>query len=57
LGFPEIDDLNGPEKFGAGRLPMNIENGTRLSTALTYLTDERTIPEFQSKAGFNVRAK
>lgn len=40
LGFPEIDDLNGPEKFGAGRLPMNIENGTRLSTALTYLTDE-----------------
>jgi choline dehydrogenase len=40
LGFPEIDDLNGPEKFGAGRLPMNIENGTRLSTALTYPTDE-----------------
>ena len=28
------------EKFGVGRLPMNIENGTRLSTALTYLTDE-----------------
>src|SRR5258708_22554763 len=40
LGFPEIDDLNGPEKFGVGRLPMNNENGTRLSTALTYLTDE-----------------
>ena len=40
LGFPEIDDLNGPEKFGVGRLPMNNENGMRLSTALTYLTDE-----------------
>ena len=40
LGFPEIDDLNGPKKFGVGRLPMNIENGTRLSTALTYLTNE-----------------
>jgi choline dehydrogenase-like flavoprotein len=40
LGFPEIDDLNGPEKFGVGRLPMNQENGIRLSTALTYLTDE-----------------
>jgi choline dehydrogenase len=40
LGFPELDDLNGPEKFGVGRLTMNIENGTRLSTALTYLTDE-----------------
>src|SRR6266567_1177856 len=40
LGFPEIDDFNGPEKFGVGRLPMNNENGTRLSTALTYLTDE-----------------
>jgi len=40
LGFPEIDDLNGPETFGVGRLPMNNENGTRLSTALTYLTDE-----------------
>ena len=40
LGFPEIDDLNGPEKFGVGRLPMNQENGIRLSTALTYLTDD-----------------
>ena len=40
LGFPELDDLNGPKKFGVGRLPMNIENGTRLSTTLTYLTDE-----------------
>jgi choline dehydrogenase len=40
LGFPEIADFNGPEKFGVGRLPMNNENGTRLSTAITYLTDE-----------------
>jgi len=40
LGFPEIDDFNGAEQFGVGRLPMNNENGTRLSTALTYLTDE-----------------
>jgi len=41
LGFPEIDDFNGAEQFGVGRLPMNIDkNGTRLSTALTYLTDE-----------------
>jgi choline dehydrogenase len=40
LGFPEIDDLNGLEKFGVGRLPTNQENGIRLSTALTYLTDE-----------------
>jgi choline dehydrogenase len=40
LGFPEIDDFNGPEKFGVGPLPMNNENGTRLSTALTYFTDE-----------------
>ena len=40
LGFPEIDDFNGPQKFGVGRLKLNNENGTRLSTALTYLTDE-----------------
>jgi len=41
LGFPEIDDFNGAKQFGVGRLPMNIDkNGTRLSTALTYLTDE-----------------
>jgi choline dehydrogenase len=40
LGFPEIEDFNGPDKFGVGRLPMNNENGTRLSTVLTYLTDE-----------------
>jgi choline dehydrogenase len=39
LGFPRVDDFNGPEKFGVGPLPMNNENGTRLSTALTYLTD------------------
>lgn len=40
LGFPEIDDFNGPQNFGVGRLKMNNENGKRLSTALTYLTDE-----------------
>jgi choline dehydrogenase-like flavoprotein len=41
LGFPEIDDFNGAEQFGAGRLPMNIDhNGTRLGTALTYLTED-----------------
>ena len=41
VGFSEIDDFNGAEQFGVGRLPMNIDkNGTRLSTALTYLTDE-----------------
>ena len=40
LGFPEIDDFNGPDNFGVGRLKMNNENRTRLSTALTYLTDE-----------------
>src|SRR5580704_2920621 len=40
LRFPEID-ANGAEQFGVGRLPMNIgKNGTRLSTALTYLTNE-----------------
>jgi choline dehydrogenase len=39
LGFPRVDDFNGPEKFGVGPLAMNNENGTRLSTALTYLTD------------------
>jgi choline dehydrogenase len=40
LGVPDIDDLNGLEKFGVGRTPMNQENRVRLSTALTYLTDE-----------------
>jgi choline dehydrogenase-like flavoprotein len=40
LVFPEIDDVNGPERFGVNRFPMNIENGKRHSTALTYLTDE-----------------
>ena len=40
LGFLEIDDLNGLEKFGVGRTPMNQETRVRLSTALAYLTDE-----------------
>jgi choline dehydrogenase len=41
LGFPEVDDFNGGEHFGVGRYPMNIaKDGTRLGTALAYLTDE-----------------
>ena len=44
-GFARIDDLNAPDAMGAGPLPVNVIDGRRQSTALTYLAPARDAPE------------
>jgi choline dehydrogenase len=41
-GHPLVDDHNHPASFGVGRLPRNVQDGVRMSTALTYLAPART---------------
>jgi len=38
-GFKEIDDFNAGEQHGVAPLPMNIVNGKRMNTGMTYLDD------------------
>ena len=40
-GFPEEPDMNNPQAWGVGPVPMNNPNGIRMSTALTYLDHSR----------------
>ena len=45
LGFPEAADHNHPDSTGLGTGPWNLEaDGTRISSALAYLTDARGRP-------------
>ncbi len=39
-GFKEIDDFNAGEQHGVGPYPMNIVNGKRMNTGMTYLNDD-----------------
>lgn len=36
-GFKVIDDFDGPDVDGVGPYPMNIANGVRMNTGMTYL--------------------
>ena len=40
-GYAEVYDHNHPDSTGVGPLPMNNPNGVRMSTALTYIADNR----------------
>ena len=40
-GFPEDPDMNNPETWGVGSIPMNNPGGIRMSTALTYVNPNR----------------
>ena len=40
-GFATTDDMNGPNTSGVGALPMNNQNGVRMSTAITHLNPVR----------------
>ncbi|MES2355409.1 MAG: GMC family oxidoreductase [Pseudomonadota bacterium] len=42
LGLPEIADLNGNDKVGVGKTPMNTKNHHRISTATSYLDVARS---------------
>jgi choline dehydrogenase len=50
-GFARIDDLNAPDAMGAGPLPVNVIDGRRQSTALTYLAPARTRPNLTIRSG------
>jgi len=39
-GFKEITDFNAGEQHGVGPYPMNIVNGMRMNTGMTYLNDQ-----------------
>ncbi len=40
-GYPTTEDMNGPNPAGIGAIPMNNQNGIRMSTNLTHLTPAR----------------
>jgi choline dehydrogenase len=44
LGFPPSADLNHPEATGVGPWPMNVRDGIRISTAISYLVPARRRP-------------
>lgn len=44
LGFPASPDLNHPAATGVGPWPMNVRDGIRVSTALSYLAAARHRP-------------
>src|SRR5262249_54572135 len=44
LGFPTAADLNHPTATGVGPWPMNVHDGIRISTAISYLATARGRP-------------
>ena len=50
-GFAAVDDHNAPDAIGAGPLPVNVVDGVRQSTALTYLSPARTRPNLTIRTG------
>ena len=41
VGYPHDPDMNHPESWGVGPIPMNNPEGVRMSTSLTYLNPNR----------------
>ncbi|RTL69158.1 MAG: ATP-binding cassette domain-containing protein [Pseudonocardiaceae bacterium] len=57
LGYPTVDDLNDGEldpKGSVGKLPMNVVDDVRMSTALTYLSTARDRANLTVLAGRTV---
>ncbi|HEX6677439.1 MAG TPA: mycofactocin system GMC family oxidoreductase MftG [Actinomycetes bacterium] len=50
-GYQLIADHNAPGAMGAGPAPVNVVGGIRQSTALTYLAQARTRPNFTVRSG------
>jgi choline dehydrogenase len=46
-GHPPVADHNRPGALGVGSLPRNVRDGTRMSTALTYLAPARPRPNLE----------
>jgi choline dehydrogenase len=41
-GHPQVEDHNRPGAVGAGATPRNVREGTRMSSAVTYLAEARS---------------
>ena len=51
-GFQVIDDFDGPDVNGVGPYPMNIANGVRMNTGMTYLSNAvRARPNLDIRPG------
>jgi choline dehydrogenase len=53
-GFPWVDDHNEPGAVGAGRMPMNVLGGRRVTTADAYLPLGATPPNLTIRADAHV---
>jgi choline dehydrogenase len=47
LGMAQIDDLNADGGAGVGKLPMNVQERVRISTAIAYLESARSRPNLE----------
>ncbi len=54
-GYVEVYDHNHPDSTGVGPLPMNNPNGVRMSTALSYINNNRHRLNFTIRANVLVR--
>ena len=54
-GFPETFDHNHPDATGIGPAPLNHQDGVRMSTALTYLSQARHRLNLTIRANVTVR--
>lgn len=54
-GYPEDPDMNHPESWGVGPIPMNNPEGVRMSTSLSYLNPERHRLNLTVRSGVTVR--
>lgn len=55
LGHPECVDLNGDADLGYGLVPRNVDDRSRVSTAVAYLDPARDRPNLSIRADCTVR--
>ena len=54
-GYPDDPDMNHPESWGVGPIPMNNPKGVRMSTSLTYLNPVRNRMNLTVRSSVTVR--
>ncbi|MGY1702943.1 GMC family oxidoreductase [Geodermatophilus sp. SYSU D00697] len=55
LGFPAEPDKNGDGPPGYGPVPLNVDRGVRINTAMAYLSPRRGHPGLAVRGGVHVR--
>ena len=53
-GYPHDPDMNHPDSWGVGPIPMNNPDGIRMSTSLTYLNPVRNRMNLTVRSGVTV---